>query len=132
MTYEKIYEGLLTNRIRPEEAVELLDRKSLNYYINKNSIDNRELNDAELTKLSALVNILQILYTSPIGSPVSDEDYDKLQELLINYGIPRLTGSYEINSLEKGNHKYEKLRGTLDKVYYLYADQPTRVNKSRR
>lgn len=132
MTYEKIYEGLVSNMIPPEKAVELLDRKSLNYYINKNSIDNRELNDAELTKLSALVNILQILYTSPVGSPVSDEVYDKLQELLVNYGIPRLTGSYEINSLEKGNHKYEKLRGTLDKVYYLYADQPTRVNKSRR
>ena len=81
--------------------------------------------------MSALVGILQILYNSQIGSPISDDQYDTLQEMLVAVGIPRLTGSVEINDMKKQDHQYTSLRGTLNKVYYLFPDEK-RTNKSRK
>ena len=104
--------------------------KKINYYAHIQDIRKEPLSDAQLQELDAIVNILQILYTDKVGSPVSDSTYDILQEMLVNMGIPRLTGSVEINDSKKIGHVYKQLRGSLDKVYYLTKDEP-RVNKSR-
>lgn len=105
--------------------------KRINYYAHIENISKEPLKDSQLQELNAIVGILQILYNSSIDSPVSDSTYDTLQEMLIDMGIPRLTGSVEINDSKKVSHRFKNLRGTLDKTYYLYPDEP-RTNKSRK
>lgn len=135
MTFERVLEQLTFNNITLKEAYEELKKKdkwkTINYLIHKKDINKEPLKDGELSQLNALVGILQILYNSSIGSPLSDDDYDSLQEMLIDLGIPRLTGSVEINDTNKVDHQYKNLRGTLDKVYYLYPNEK-KSNKSRK
>lgn len=135
MTFEKILENIQFDNITLSDAINELHQKdkvkTINYFINKNNINKTPLSDIELSQLNALIEILQILYTAGFDTKVSDKDYDTLQEMLIDMGIPRLTGSVEINSASKINHQYLNLRGTLGKVYYLNKDQE-RTNKSRK
>ena len=135
MTFESILSGLTMKKIEPQEAYELIKDKeklkTINFYANFHNFSQNSLNESQLAELEAIVSVLQILYTDEVGSPISDSVYDVLQEELIYMGIPRLTGSIEINDAKKVSHQFTNLRGTLDKVYYLYPDQP-RTNKSRR
>lgn len=135
MTLEGILENLSFNNITIQEAKDKLQEKDkkklINYFLHKDKINNEPLKDGELSQLIALVEILQILYNSSVDSPISDDDYDTLQEMLVNMGIPRLTGSIEINSANKVNHQYTNLRGSINKFYYLYPHEK-RTNKSRK
>ena len=135
MTFQKMYSDLLTKNIKLEKVKEELMKKdkmkSINYYAHIYDINNEPLTDSQLSELNAIVRILQIMYNSSIESPVSDTVYDNLQELLVNMGIPRLTGSIEINDNKKVSGKFTKLRGTLDKIYYLTLGEK-RINKSRK
>ena len=138
MTFQKILEDLTSpssKDVQLSKAKSFLEdkeqRKIINYFIHRDVITKEPLNDNELIQLQSIVQILQILYNSDIGSPVSDENYDILQEMLVNMGIPRLTGSIEINDNTKMSHQYTSLRGTLDKVYYLFSEED-RTNKSRK
>lgn len=135
MTFEKILNDLTFNMIDTKQAYDEISKsdkmKRINYYAHIENIRKEPLNDQQLQELNAIVGVLQILYNSSMGSPVSDFTYDTLQEMLIDLGIPRLTGSVEINSASKLEHTYKNLRGTLDKVYYLSPDEK-RTNKSRR
>lgn len=135
MTFEKILNNLTSKQITPKEAKDAIcDKdmfKRINYYIHYNNISNQPMNDQQLQELNSIVNILQILYTSDVGSPIDDSSYDTLEEALVYMGIPRLTGSIEINEASKVSHKYTNLRGTLDKVYYLFPDEQ-RTNKHRK
>lgn len=134
MTFEKIWNDLESGKITPDQA--LLDiskedkMKVINYYIHYDSINKEPLSDIQLQDLNAIVNILQTLY-STIGSPISDSEYDDLEERLVDLGIPRLTGSIEINDNSKVSHNFKTLRGTLGKTYYLTTDEK-RINKSRK
>ena len=134
MTFEKTLSDLSSGAITPQTAYDIMNSadklKRINYYAHIWNIKKDPLSDAELQELEAIVQILQILYNSDVGSPVSDTAFDDLQELVINMGIPRLTGSVELNEDAKTNHQYTNLRGTLDKVYYLTPDEE-RTNKSR-
>lgn len=135
MTFEKILNDLTFNIIDTKKAFEEINSKEkmkrINYYAHIENITKEPLKDGQLQELNAIVGVLQILYNSSIGSPVSDSTYDTLQEMLVDLGIPRLTGSIEINSASKLEHKYKNLRGTLDKVYYLTPNEK-RTNKSRK
>lgn len=135
MTIEKLYNGLISRSIKPEDGYnEIISKdkmKKINYYIHINNITQEPLSEIQLQELNAIVGILRVLYDSSIGSPISDSDYDILEEMLIDMGIPRATGSIEINDNTKVAHKYKQLRGTLDKVYYLTPDEK-RTNKSRK
>lgn len=135
MTFERILNDLTFDRMTLKDAHDEITKKDkmkrINYYVHMDNISKEPLKDNQLQELNAIVGILQILYTSAIGSPISDNNYDTLQEMLIDLGIPRLSGSVEINSANKMEHTYRNLRGTLDKVYYLYATDK-RTNKSRK
>ena len=135
MTFEKLLSDLTFNLISPEEAYEEMKSKEkmkiINFYAHVSDFSKEPLKGNQLQELNSIVKILQILYNSKIDSPVSDETYDSLQETLIDLGIPRLTGSIEINDNKKVSHKFTNLRGTLDKVYYLFPDE-NRTNKSRK
>lgn len=135
MTFERILYNLSNGNMSPKEAYDEISEKEkmkkINYYCHFNDSSKEPMRDTQLQELSAIVGILQILYNSEVDSPVSDYNYDSLQEILVNMGIPRLTGSIELNSSNKVNHQYTQLRGTLDKVYYLILDEK-RTNKSRK
>ena len=138
MTFQKMLEDLSSpssKSIQISNVKSFLEdkeyRKIINYFIHHDAITKEPLNDNELMQLQSIVQILQILYNSDIGSPISDEDYDILQEMLVNMGIPRLTGTIEINDTNKVHHSFTMLRGTLDKVYHLTEDEE-RKNKSRK
>lgn len=135
MTFEKMVSDLTLNKITAQECYDEIMKSSnfklINYYAHISDITKEPLNDSQLQQLKAIVDVLQILYNSSLGSPISDSDYDSLQELLVDMGIPRLTGSIEINDDTKVSHTYTNLRGTLDKVYYLTNDEK-RTNKSRK
>ena len=123
MTFEKMLNDLTFNKINIKDVYDEVCQKDklkrINFYSHMENISKDPLKDNQLQELNAIVGILQILYNSSIGSPISDSDYDTLQEMLVDMGIPRLTGSIEINSANKLEHTYTTLRGTLDKVYYL-------------
>lgn len=135
MTIEKLYNDLSLGSISLEDAYKEItskaNMKKINYYVNIDKITSEPLSDIQLQELGAIVGILQIIETSELGSPIDDERYDTLQEMLVNMGVPRLTGSIELNQNNKVSHKYTILRGTLDKVYYLYPTEK-RTNKSRK
>jgi NAD-dependent DNA ligase len=132
---EKILDDLQFNIIDANTAAKYLsdskNKKIVNYFINRDKITTEPISESELPQLNAIVQIAQIIETSGGISPLSDDDYDTLQEMLINEGIPRLTGSVEINDNKKESHSYQQLRGTLDKVYYL-RDSEKRTNRSRK
>lgn len=135
MTFEKILSDLSFDIMSIQSALDEVKKpemlRKINFYSHFENISNEPLRDWQLQELQAIVEVLQILDNSAVGSPISDSDYDNMQELLVNMGIPRLTGTIEINSAKKVNHKYTQLRGTLKKTYYLTTDEK-RTNKSRK
>lgn len=135
MTFQKILNDLTFNNITAKEAYAAISQrdklKTINYYSHYENITSEPMKEGQLQELRAIVGILQILYDSTTGSPISDSDYDVLQEILVDMGIPRNTSSYEPSDLKKVSHTHTRLRGTLGKVYYLFPDEP-RTNKSRK
>lgn len=135
MTFQKILNDVSMDIMTLEDASKEIQKKDhlkkINYYSHLRSITQEPLSDGELQELECIVDILQILYNSAVGSPISDSDFDSMQETLVDMGIPRLTGTVEINDSAKVSGTYTTLRGTLDKTYYLYPDEP-RTNKSRK
>lgn len=133
MTFQKLVDDLGSGVISPQEAYDAVQeqKKKINYYVYLINVKQEPLDESQLQELDSIVNLLQMLYNSSVDSPISDQDYDILEEALVNDGIPRLTGTVELNDAKKLHHEYPQLRGTLDKVYYLTNDEP-RTNKSRK
>lgn len=135
MTLEMIYDGLVFNQLSAKQARKQLEepqhRKEIQYFINRGTVTSEPLEDGNLAKLNALVNTLQILYNSECDSPISDSDYETLQEMLIDSGVPRITSDSVILDDTKLSHQYQQLRGTLDKVHYLRRTEE-KVNASRK
>lgn len=135
MTFEKILSDLTFDNMTTQQAYDQICQKDklkvINYYTHIENITKEPLKEGQLQELNAIVGILQILYNASVGSPISDSSYDTLQEMLIDLGIPRLTGSEEINDNKKVSHQFTNLRGTLDKVYYLFPGE-RKTNKSRK
>lgn len=135
MTFERLLHELSMHLISPEDARKELEKsekhKTIVYYSNIQDIAKHPLKDAQLAELQSIVKILQILDNNAVGSPVSDTAYDNMQEMLVSMGIPRLTGTIEINSDSKVSHTYTNLRGTLGKVYYL-SKAEKQTNKNRK
>jgi hypothetical protein len=99
MTFGKILTDLNSGELSVDKAAEIMaskeKMKTINYYAHIQDIRIEPLTDAALQELNQIVDILQILYTAG-KSPVSDSTYDSLEEMLVDMGIPRLTGSIEI------------------------------------
>lgn len=135
MTIEALLDNITWGNVTMKQAREYVEgpacKKMINFFLHRDKITKDTMKDSELSQLKALVEVLQILYTSQIGSPLSDDNYDTLQEVLVDMGVPRLTGSIEINDSKKLGHNYPQLRGTLHKIYYL-TEPKHRTNPSRK
>jgi len=133
MTFIQILDDLRNNLITETEAFDKLfekdNKKLINYYIWLCRNSNDTLKENQLQELQSIVEVLNYLYNNGQKNIISDEDYDILQERLVDQGIPRQNEI--ISSDNKVNHQYTNLRGTLDKIYYL-DDPVNRTNKSRK
>lgn len=102
-----------------EEIIEILKginfRELIPYYLEE------KLDDMDLMTIRKIIEITQYLYNNTnIESPITDEDYDKLYQLMLDNGMDDIVGSVFNNQGKKlRHHNYPDLRGTLDKVHFV-------------
>ncbi len=107
-----------------EKAIELLTSdeigitKLVNYYVNAYKY---HYTDNPVYIMGLIIKILQEIYNnSDIPSPIPDEVYDKLYGVYLSKSGSNIVGA-EGHSPDRivSNHKYPKLRGTLDKIHFI-------------
>lgn len=108
-----------------EEVVQELNAMNfkgiLDYYVELDKNGNNNFDDMDLMTCRKIIEILQYVYNNtPITSPVSDDDYDKLYQVIINRGIGDIVGAVNAQGKPLREHEYPDLRGTLDKVHFMY------------
>ena len=105
-------------------------KRYIQFVVNRGRKNMKDFSEEEYIPLSDLVFILQSVYNySTEESPVADEDYDVLYEILENKDINIITTPVLRN--EVVHHKYTHLRGTLEKIYAL-DDEENISNETRR
>ena len=136
-TLENTFSDLVSKKITSKDAVDVMKSpeisRCMNTYINRESISpEMPIEDSDVRIMQVMVDILQFIYNdSGVEPPISDQDYDKLYELMVYAGGGEVVG-YEIPAGKATyHHKYPNLRGTLAKVYYLTPDAK-RTNPSRK
>lgn len=113
-------ELLKMNEDSINEIVEML--KGINFegiieYFNNN--DN--MDDMDLFTCRKLVEILQFIYNNTdIIPPVSDSTYDKLYQIMLDCGLGDIVGSVNSQGKPVREHRYPDLRGTLNKVHFIF------------
>lgn len=104
------------------EIVEML--KGINFegiveYFNNANL--KELDDMDLFTCRKLVEILQFIYNNTdIVPPVSDSTYDKLYQIMLDVGLGDIVGSVNSQGKPVREHRYPDLRGTLNKVHFVF------------
>ena len=102
------------------EVVEML--KGINFeavidYFNTSE----KLDDMDLYSCRKIVQILQYIYNNTdIISPVSDEKYDILYQIMIDHKLGDIVGSVNSQGKPVREHMYPDLRGTLNKVHFVF------------
>ena len=86
-----------------------------------NEADLKELDDMDLFTCKKLVEILQFIYNNTdIVSPVSDETYDQLYQIMLDAGLGDVVGSVNSQGKPVREHRFPDLRGTLNKVHFVF------------
>jgi NAD-dependent DNA ligase len=104
------------------EIVEMM--KGINFeaiveYFNNSDLD--KLDDMDLFTCRKLVEILQFIYNNTdIVPPVSDSTYDKLYQVMLDVGLGDIVGSVNSQGKPVREHRYPDLRGTLNKVHFVF------------
>ena len=102
------------------EVVEML--KGINFeavidYFNTSE----KLDDMDLYSCRKIVQILQYIYNNTdIISPVSDEKYDILYQIMIDHKLGDIVGSVNSQGKPVREHMFPDLRGTLNKVHFVF------------
>ena len=113
-------ELLKMNEDSINEIVEML--KGINFegiveYFNTNE----DMDDMDLFTCRKLVEILQFIYNNTdIAPPVSDSTYDKLYQIMLDSGLGDIVGSVNSQGKPVREHRYPDLRGTLNKVHFVF------------
>ena len=113
-------ELLKMNEDSINEIVEML--KGINFegiveYFNANE----DMDDMDLFTCRKLVEILQFIYNNTdIVPPVSDSTYDKLYQIMLDSGLGDIVGSVNSQGKPVREHRYPDLRGTLNKVHFVF------------
>ena len=116
-----LFEIIKTSDDEREDIINTLKsinfREIVTYFLNENKLD-----DMDLMTCRKIIELTQYLYNNTdIESPISDEDYDKLYQLMLDNGMKDIVGSVVNNQGKKlRHHKYPDLRGTLDKVHFVF------------
>lgn len=102
------------------EVVEML--KGINFeavieYFNTSE----KLDDMDLYSCRKIVQILQYIYNNTdIISPVSDEKYDILYQIMLDHKLGDIVGSVNSQGKPVREHMFPDLRGTLNKVHFVF------------
>lgn len=125
-----IYVALLENN-DTEMILNLLKdidlEKIVRYYINT---DKSKLDDLDVFTIKKLIEILQYLYNNGDSeTSITDEDYDKLYELLLEFGVDEYVGAPTPIKKKTRAHKYTKLRGTISKAHFVYNNEKGKDNR---
>ena len=102
-----------------EELVETL--KAINFEeIVKYLLVTKDLDDMDLVTIKKIIEITQFIYNNTsFESPISDESFDKLYQLMLDKGLGEYVGSINIQGKKLRQHKYPMLRGTINKIHYM-------------
>lgn len=85
-------------------------------------VDPKNLDELDKFTIIKIIEITQYLYNNTnIPSPLSDDEYDKLYEVLVDLGL-NIVGSVNAQGKPVRNHKYPDLRGSLDKVHFIRVE----------
>ena len=80
-----------------------------------------KMDDMDLFTCRKLVEILQFIYNNTdIIPPVSDSTYDKLYQTMLDSGLGDIVGSVNSQGKPVREHRYPDLRGTLNKVHFVF------------
>ena len=115
-------ELLKMNEDSINEIVEML--KGINFegiveYFNNSDL--KSLDDMDIFTCRKLVEILQFIYNNTdIVPPVSDATYDKLYQIMLDVGLGDIVGSVNSQGKPVREHRYPDLRGTLNKVHFIF------------
>lgn len=80
--------------------------------------------------IADFVEFLHDVYNKYGESLIPDSDYDKLYELYVSEGGKELTGVVT-DTIKKYPHKYPHLRGTIQKIHFLYESEKTEKEKRK-
>ena len=107
------------------ETVDLL--KKINFEeIVKYLLTIDKLDDMDLVTIRKIIEITQFIYNNTaIDSPITDEDFDKLYQLMLDKGLGDIIGSTNIQGKKLRRHQYPMLRGTINKIHFM-----TRMQKN--
>lgn len=95
--------------------------KIVKYYIN---IPSNNLDDLDIFTIKKIIEITQYLYNNGDSeTPITDEDYDKLYELILEFNVGEFVGAPTPKKKKTRNHKYTRLRGTVSKVHFVYNSE---------
>lgn len=117
---DMIYKELLNmDEDSINEVVEML--KGINFEaIVEFFTTSEKLDDMDLFTCRKLIQILQFIYNNTdIVSPVSDEKYDILYQVMLDAGMGDIVGSVNSQGKPVREHRYPDLRGTLNKVHFV-------------
>ena len=121
---DEIYNELLNNDSNGEilEILKGIDLERIAlYYINT---PNEKLDDLDVFTIKKIIEICQYLYNNGDSeTPLTDENYDKLYELILEFNIGEFVGAPIPKKKKTRNHKYTKLRGTISKVHFVYNSE---------
>lgn len=135
MKLEQLQIGLLSKELTPEDAEKIMKsvRPQMLKYIDYGMYNRYHLlTDDDKQNIYLMVFICQYLYNySGVETGLSDKEYDKLYEVYINLGNDDLITVDLPQSAKTATHKYQSLRGTLSKIYYL-TDDEKRKNPTRK
>lgn len=93
----------------------------VNYYINYHD----EYDEDDLSIIEFIIRILQNIYNNATDcvSPISDEDFDILHEILLSGTNKNIVGGKNVKNKKIVNHRYPDLRGTLLKAHFLTNEE---------
>lgn len=98
----------------------------VSFYLNIHT----EYDDEDKIIISLAIKILQNIYNNMnIISPITDEEYDKLYEIMLDSSKSNIVGSKISTDKVTAFHRYPDLRGTLDKVHFFTNEEK---NKDKR
>lgn len=86
-------------------------------------MDKSSYDETDLLIMKAMIEILQSIYNnSGILSPMSDDNYDRLYEIYVSNANEDIIGA-PVSEGEVVSHNFPKLRGTLNKVHFIYSSE---------
>lgn len=129
-TLYKIYDA--RNESSYESIIESLNAIKINSIVNYLVYHEKAYDDNDKHLMVIIVKILQDIYNnSEKSSPITDELYDQLYACMLSVDEENIVGADVASNKILVNHLYPDLRGTLDKVHFIYNKEKPKNEKRK-